>query len=74
MRTAFPSMLLILQFGTHDKRQNNVTKPLHANNYLGSSLTKHTGQLSNLQLLNLQLLNSVTCSSYSKKFEATGHL
>ena len=33
-----------------------VTNPLPANDRLGSSLTKHTGQLSNLQLQFLLLL------------------
>ena len=33
-----------------------TTKPFPANNYLGSSYTLHTGQLSNLPLLFLLLL------------------
>ena len=38
---------------------NLPTKHLPPNDYLGSSLTKHTGQLSNLQLRFLLLLKSL---------------
>ena len=68
MRTAFPSKLLnFIQFCTHDRREHDIwpTKSFSKfqspfqqtwNDYLKNSLTKHTGQLSNLQLLFLLLL------------------
>ena len=55
--------LMIEETQEHEVRNKihfKVTKPLPTNNYLGSSLTKHTGQLSNLQLLFLLLLKSLT--------------
>ena len=56
----------LIQFCTHDGREHEISqtksfwsyKPFPANCYLGSSLTKHAGQLSNLQFLFLLLLKS----------------
>ena len=45
----------------------NATKALPTNYYLGSSLTKHKGQLSNLQLLFLPLLKSLDSPSLNTR-------
>ena len=54
------SFARMIQESMRFAKQNpfKATMPLPANDYLGSSLTKHTGQLSNLQLQFLLLLKA----------------